>query len=321
MKYLKSIFVLLICVLLTNCVSTKTYKEIESRYAFLKIEYNELEEKYNGLEENNQSLKNTIETLNSEKQDIRDSVQRKQLELNAVKNNLKNLQESYNALERNSNNALKESIEKNRGLLDELEAKENLLAQEAANLESIKQELENKISRIEELENLIAEKENAMNSLKETISNALLNFQGKGLTVELRNGKVYVSLENKLLFNSGSWTVGTQGVEAITKLAAVLADNDDIDILIEGHTDNVPYNGNNFLKNNWDLSTKRATAIVELFEKNTDIDLRKLTAAGKGEHSPITSNDTPEGRAKNRRIEIVLSPNLDKITDLLNTIK
>jgi len=125
-------------------------------------------------------------------------------------------------------------------------------------------------------------------------------------------------MENKLLFRSGSWAVGSEGRQAVEQLGKVLADNPDIAILIEGHTDNVPYKGNSQLSGNWDLSTKRATAIVNILRENLNIYPENLTAAGRGEYAPIASNDTAEGKAKNRRIEVVLTPKLDELSRLLN---
>ena len=156
--------------------------------------------------------------------------------------------------------------------------------------------------------------------MKDAISRALTDFEGKGLTVEQRDGKVYVSMENKLLFQSGSWAVGSEGKRAVEQLGSVLADNPEIAILIEGHTDNVPYKGNSQLSGNWDLSTKRATAIVNILQSSSKIKAENLTAAGRGEHAPIASNETTEGKAKNRRIEVILTPKLDEIKKLLNDI-
>ena len=161
-------------------------------------------------------------------------------------------------------------------------------------------------------------KDKAMTNLKNAITKALTDFEGKGLTIEQRDGKVYVSMENKLLFRSGSWAVGSEGRQAVEQLGKVLADNPDIAILIEGHTDNVPYKGNSQLSGNWDLSTKRATAIVNILRENLNIYPENLTAAGRGEYAPIASNDTAEGKAKNRRIEVVLTPKLDELSRLLN---
>ncbi|GAL66371.1 flagellar motor rotation protein MotB [Jejuia pallidilutea] len=192
------------------------------------------------------------------------------------------------------------------------------MAAENERLEKLKKALEERSSRIAELENVIATKDAAMTQLKNAISRALTDFEGKGLTVEQRGGKVYVSMENKLLFQSGSWAVNTDGKVAVRSLGNVLAENPDIAVLIEGHTDNVPYSGNGALTSNWDLSTKRATAIVNILRENTAINPENLTAAGRGEYAPIATNDTEEGRAKNRRIEVILTPKLDELSRLLN---
>ena len=238
----------------------------------------------------------------------------------ATKANLDALKASYEALEKNSSAAIAENSKKNRELLAQLEAKEQALATENQRLEALKKELEDRSKRVAELESVIASKDAAMTKLKDAISKALTNFEGKGLTVEQRDGKVYVSMENKLLFKSGSWSVGSEGRQAVNQLGGVLADNPDIAILIEGHTDNVPYTGSGQLSGNWDLSTKRATAIVNILRENKDINPENLTAAGRGEYVPVASNDTQEGRAKNRRIEVILTPKLDEISKLLNEI-
>src|SRR5690606_7722217 len=143
----------------------------------------------------------------------------------------------------------------------------------------------------------------------------------KGLTVEQRDGKVYVSMENKLLFSSGSWTVNSEGRKAVQQLGQVLAQNPDISVLIEGHTDNVPYGGSGQLTDNWDLSTKRATSIVQILRENSGIDPSNLTAAGRGEYAPVAGNENAEGRARNRRIEVILTPKLDEISQMLNEIE
>jgi chemotaxis protein MotB len=157
-----------------------------------------------------------------------------------------------------------------------------------------------------------------MRALKDAISKALVNFEGKGLTVEQRNGKIYVSMENKLLFQSGSWSVGSEGRKAVQQLGKCSGRKSRYSsILIEGHTDNVPYKGNAQLSGNWDLSTKRATAIVNILRENDAINPKNLTAAGRGEYAPVATNDTAEGKAKNRRIEVILTPKLDEISKLL----
>ena len=223
------------------------------------------------------------------------------------------LQDSYTALEKNSNEALKANLAKNRELLEQLEAKGKALASEQERLDASGK-------RLNELEALIAAKEASMRKLKETLSNALNGFEGKGLTVEQKNGKVYVSMENKLLFKSGSWAVNSEGKTAVVEVGKVLGDNPDISVLIEGHTDDDPYAGSGPIADNWDLSTKRATAIVAILSENKSINKQNLTAAGRGEFSPLGSNATAEGKAKNRRIEIILTPRLDAIAEMLKDI-
>ena len=306
--------------LLTNCVSPKVYKDLESKYANLKKENKKLAKDYEDLLKSKNEAQNRLNKLQKEYDEAIAQRDKLQSDFNATKNSLDNLKASYDALEKNSSSEIAKNAQKNRELLAQLEAKEQALAAENERLKKLKQELEARSNRVAELENVIAAKDAKMNALKDAISKALTNFEGKGLTVEQRDGKVYVSMENKLLFSSGSWAVGTEGRNAVNQLGTVLADNSDIAVLIEGHTDNVPYKGSGQLSGNWDLSTKRATAIVNILRENPSINPENLTAAGRGEYAPIASNETAEGKAKNRRIEVILTPKLDEISKLLNEI-
>lgn len=178
--------------------------------------------------------------------------------------------------------------------------------------------LEENAKDVELLEKEIAAKDEEMTVLKKEISEALFEYTDKGITVNQRDGKIYVSMEPQLLFDTGSWKVKLEGWEAVIALGDVLANNQDIAVLIEGHTDNTPYIGGELIKDNWDLSTKRATAIIEILKNNTAINPYNLTAAGRAEFDPIASNETEEGKAKNRRIEFILSPNLEEVSKILN---
>jgi chemotaxis protein MotB len=307
-------------VLTTSCVSKKIYTDLEDKYANLKKENRKLSDGNRDLKTALNQAENDLARLQQDYDKTLDQRNQLQSDYDATKSNLDNLKASYDALEKNSSASIAENSKKNRELLAQLEAKEQALAAENARLEKLKKELESRSQRVAELENVIASKDAAMTKLKDAISKALTNFEGKGLTVEQRNGKVYVSMENKLLFESGSWAVGTQGKKAVKQLGAVLAENPEIAILIEGHTDNVPYKGNEQLSGNWDLSAKRATAIVNILRENATINPENLTAAGRGEFAPIASNDTPQGKAQNRRIEVILTPKLDEISKLLNDI-
>ena len=316
----KPITVLALIILVSSCVSPKVYKDLENKYADLKKEHRTLSDENEALLKQNNETENTLNKLKKLYDEAIVQRDKLQNDYTATKNNLDNLKSSYAALEENSSSALAANSKKNRELLAQLEAKEQALATESSRLDQIKKELEMRSNRVEELESLIASKDAAMRSLKDAISAALTNFEGKGLTVEQRDGKVYISMENKFLFSSGSWAVGSEGRQAVKQLGSVLAENPEIAILIEGHTDNVPYSGNGQMKDNWDLSTKRATAIVQILRENSRIKAENLTAAGRGEFAPIATNSTTEGKAKNRRIEVILTPKLDEITKLLNDI-
>lgn len=193
----------------------------------------------------------------------------------------------------------------------------------SAELRNKSQELENKANllaerekRISEMEAVIARQDSITNRLNSVLRDALLGFQDDELSVEVKNGKVYVSMSDKLLFKSGSAKVEDKGKEAIEKLGNVLEKNPDIDILIEGHTDNVPIKTATY-KDNWDLSVARATSIVRLLTDNHDLDEKRITAAGRGEFMPRATNETTEGKALNRRTEIILAPKLDELMNLL----
>tara|TARA_R110002049_G_scaffold309271_1_gene519795 strand:- start:2705 stop:3664 length:960 start_codon:yes stop_codon:yes gene_type:complete len=308
----------MVLVLLASCVSPKVYKDLESKYMNLKEENRKLSDENRDLSAEKNKLQNELDKLKVAHEDAVANRNRLQGEYDAAVANLENLKASYNALEKNSSASIAENSRKNRELLAELEAKEAALAAENARLEKLKKELESRSNRVAELEAVIASKDAAMTALKNAISRALTDFEGKGLTVEQRDGKVYVSMENKLLFSSGSWAVGPEGRRAVKQLGGVLGDNPDIAVLIEGHTDNVPYPGSGPLSDNWDLSTKRATSIVNILRENDKINPENLTAAGRGEFAPIASNETIQGKAKNRRIEVILTPKLDELSKLLN---
>lgn len=309
---------LLSSLVLTSCVSSKVYKDLEGKYADLQQENEELSQDLRSTKANAEQSLNALQTEYEEVVSQRDQLQK---ELEASREKYSNLQQSYDALEANSSSAIAENSKRNRELLAQLDEKESALLAEKERLEQLEKDLAARSQRVNELEGVIAAKDAKMNALKNSLSKALTNFEGKGLTVEQRDGKVYVSMENKLLFSSGSWAVGAQGREAVEQLGSVLAENPDIAVLIEGHTDNVPYNGSGALKDNWDLSTRRATAIVHILQENKTIDPENLTAAGRGEFAPIASNATPEGKAKNRRIEVILTPKLDEISKLLQEIE
>ena len=171
--------------------------------------------------------------------------------------------------------------------------------------------------RLRELESILKRQDSILMVLNNSVKNALLGFNPDELSIEMKNGKVYVSMSDKLLFKSGDATVEAKGKEALKKLADVLNKNPDVSIAIEGHTDNVPIKTAVY-KDNWDLSAARATNVVRLLTQEYSMDPHRLTAAGKGEFFPVADNTSVEGKAKNRRTEIVLSPKLDELMKLIS---
>lgn len=315
---MKHLLLCLVAISLVSCVSQKKFDNLTREFEDLRADFNTQNEALSDcntnlaeLEAKRAELKAQNEVLQTEKSNLEKTLANQQNEFNS-------LTKAYNALESNSSQVLAENAKRNRELLKELEEKKAALSQERQRLEQLQKDLNFRAQRIDELESMIVSNEEKMKALKNRLSDALINFEGRGLSVEQRDGKVYVSMENKLLFSSGSWTVGSEGQAALKELGKVLAQNPDIAVLIEGHTDNVPYNGSGQLKDNWDLSTKRATEVLKLLIENNRIDPQNLTAAGRGKYAPVASNDTESGKAKNRRIEVVLTPKLDEISKLLN---
>lgn len=198
----------------------------------------------------------------------------------------------------------------------QLKEKENDLRVKEQNLNEQQKDIAEKTKRIDELTALINRKDSSIRALRTNVAQALRGFQSDELTVEERDGRVYVSMTNKLLFKSGSTAVDPRGKEALGSLAGELKRNADIQIMVEGHTDNVPLSGGSAMKDNWDLSVLRATSIVRILLES-GMKPEQVVPSGRGEYFPKASNATPEGRAQNRRTEIILTPKLEDILDLL----
>ena len=202
------------------------------------------------------------------------------------------------------------------GLQDYAKLTAEELEQRKNELRSKDQELLTKAQRMDELDRRLRAQSDAMTSLRKRVADALVNFNAEDLTVSLKDGKVYVSLSEKLLFASGSAKVDPKGKEALGKLAEVLRTNADINVMVEGHTDTVPIKTASF-KDNWDLSTARATSIVRLLTETYMVPPQRVQAAGRSEFQPVADNTTPDGRQRNRRTEIILVPKLDELMDLI----
>jgi chemotaxis protein MotB len=202
---------------------------------------------------------------------------------------------------------------------DSLKKVANQLALKQKNLELAEKELAEKQAKLAELQSILSKKDSIVKALKAKVQNALLGFENKGLTIKQKNGKVYVSMDETLLFASGSSELAVNGVDALKKLAKVLETNPDINIMVEGHTDNVPYKGTGQILDNWDLSVMRANAVTKILLKNSAIKPGRITSAGRSEYSPIDVANTKEARSKNRRTEIILTPKLDELLNILES--
>jgi len=231
-------------------------------------------------------------------------------QLNACNLKVKNLYDDKTSLqgEKKSLQGEKASLQnENESVQNDL----NALSKES------KMTIADQAKRLKALQNMIQSQKNIMNKLKNSIGDALMNYKTDELYVYIKDGKVYVSLAEKLLFKSGSDVVDTKGVEALKSLAVVLNNTKDISVVIEGHTDNVSIKTKLF-KDNWDLSTARATSIVRILTKDFGFDPSSITASGRGQFHPIQTNETIEGRASNRRTEVILSPDLNELYKLLD---
>ena len=191
--------------------------------------------------------------------------------------------------------------------------REDTLAVMTAQMSDKQAALADREAQLAELQAELAAKDAAMKSLKDRVSAALTGFEGKGLTVEQRNGRIYVSMDNKLLFSSGSYAVDAKGKDLITKLAKAIENEPDLNVLVEGHTDTDKVTGGGVVKDNWDLSVMRATSVVRIMQESSMMDPLRITAAGRSEYVAID----PADKAKNRRIEIILAPDLKELMKLV----
>jgi chemotaxis protein MotB len=234
----------------------------------------------------------------------RDTINNLRAQVKNLDERLKLLTDQTNTLSENYKQLRANSTDEIKKLIKELEtAQANLAARER---------------RLQEVEDAMAKRDAAVKALRDKLQNALLGFNKSGLTVNIKDGKVYVSLTDKLLFNSGSIEIDERGKEALTELAKVLESQVDINILVEGHTDNMKVTNLGQIKDNWDLSVLRSTAVVRFLTENQKLDPNRVTASGRGEIMPVEKLNTAEARSKNRRIEIILTPKLDVLYNLLN---
>jgi chemotaxis protein MotB len=331
MHVINKVFVVVVACGLIACVPKRKFDDLNTKYQMEKEQRAETNKKLGEVESNlNELLKKRTEEEKRMEALVRDtSVQG--MSLRQLTRNYDQLDKTYRELLEIQEKVKKGSQAEAQRLLVEVEQtrldlqnkEEELnriqlsLKDKESRLANLKKEFEAREQKVKELQSIVNKQDSASKALRNKLQAALMGFQDKGLTVTMRNGKVYVSLENELMFQSGSWEVGAQGRQALKQLADVLKENPDINIMVEGHTDIDKFIGRGDLKDNWDLSVKRATEIVKILEINK-VNPKAITAAGRGEHVPLDPADTKEAKKKNRRTEIILTPKLDVLMDLLD---
>jgi len=319
---------------LLSCVPGGRYNTLHDKSVQYMNERDRFKTDNLNLSMQNKEMSARIKAMEEELAGMEDKKQELQKEVDKARSEYNDLSNRYAELQKAQEDLIRGNVAETRRLLKELQqAQENLQNKEdlmkqlemnmeakRAELDELSYELEKRDERLTELEQILEDQTRIVRSLKDKVSDALYGFEGDGLTVSMKNGKVYVSLEEKLLFRTGSYNIDTEGRSALKKLAVVLKNNPDIQITIEGHTDDVPYiSSGGPIKDNWDLSVKRATTVVRVLLDGTGIDPQRLTAAGRGEYLPVDNSKTDAARRKNRRTEIILTPDLSELYRIIES--
>ena len=319
-----TLLLLAVTALFSGCVTKQKYNELKLKYQRTQDELTFMTSENKNCQDAKKSLTAQLNALTEEVDQLRADTLRlfrqawsATREYEKAKSDYDELLKNFADISSNNQNTINDLLGNLDKYKDEMSIKEKMLEMQKDSLLKARAELALKEQRISEMQNILAQKDAEVKALKDKVSNALKGFEGSGLKVHEKDGKVYVSMDDKLLFASGSWNINEQGLNAIKQLAKVLENEQEISVLIEGHTDNVPYRGSGQIKDNWDLSVMRATAVVKALLENGNIEPTRLSASGRSEYLPLDENNTPEARAKNRRTEIILTPNLDQLFQLI----
>jgi chemotaxis protein MotB len=330
---IKSYLIFFVFLVSVGCVPTKQFEDLQDKNDECQDDREILKSENKNLGVENTELNATVDIMEKRLKDWKEDSLERENKLHSLDIKYDKLNRQYDNLQEAQDQLLSGNITETKKLLQELQNKqlgiieqedqlrklEDNLRADQFKLDKYKTELDEKNARLVELEDILFKKDSVVNALKDKVSNALLGFTDMGLAVEMKNGKVYVSLDEELLFKSGSTVVDPKGVSALKKLAEVLEVNRDINITVEGHTDDVPYISSSTIQDNWDLSVKRATAIVRILMKNSDIEGSRILAAGRSKYQPVINSKAPDARKKNRRTEIILTPKLDELFQILES--
>jgi chemotaxis protein MotB len=327
------LLVIVIIISMVSCVPGKKFRSLQDTNKLYINERDSLKTENLGLSMSKKELESKTASFEKNIEAMKQDLVKTQNERDKSKEEYNKLLGQVNDLQNAQEELIKGNVNETRKLLLELKAaqenlqkKEDLLRQleqsldaKKASLDEMTFELDKKNAKMTELEQILEAQKKIVQDLKTKVSEALLGFENKGLTVTVKNGKVYVSLDEKLLFKTASWEIDANGKNALKNLAGVLEKNPDIQITIEGHTDNVPFNpSGGQLTDNWDLSVKRATTVVRVLLEGSKIDPKRLTASGRSQYLPVDENSTSDARQKNRRTEIILTPDLTELYRLFD---
>lgn len=312
--------------LFAGCVTKQKYQELETRYivsmnelAYVTSEKIDFENSNKELIQEVSQLKTRVEKLRSDTLSLTRKLRQSERDFAKAKRDYDDLLKDFAELNLTNNDEVNKLLSDLDKIKKQLEEREGELIRQTSELEMMNMELIDKEARLNELQEVLDQKNAEVKALKDKVANALRGFENSGLNVFEKNGKVYVSMDEKLLFSTASWEIGPEGERAIKELAVLLENDPNINILIEGHTDNVPYRGSGQVKDNWDLSVMRSTSVVKSLLKYGKIDPKRISASGRGEYFPIDSENTAQARAKNRRTEIILTPKLDELFQIIES--
>ena len=300
-------------------VPAKKYKDLDAQHKKLSEDLEFLKKENSDLSARNTEMASTLDEDLKRLGDFMKDTALTNESLRKIRKEYADVNKLNDELLSKYSSLLKGNESETKKLISELQETQANLLQREDEMKVLTYDLKEREKRVNELERLIHNKDSIVTALKNSVADALIGFKDSGLTVEQKNGKVYVSLESQLLFPSGSTEVDKKGKNALLNLAKVLQQNKEINILIEGHTDVDKVMTGSPYKDNWDLSVMRSTQVVRILTEEGKLDSKRVTASGRGEYSPVDVANTPEAKKKNRRIEIILSPKLDELYQLLNT--
>jgi chemotaxis protein MotB len=311
----------IITILLTACVSAKRFKELEERERICADELAKFKKSSNDFEAQVKDLQTKYDVASKDVNQLKQDTTKLGNACRLLKRDYDLLKSQHTSLETSFEKLKNLSAKETAALQADLENKNRELQKKEDSLVKLDQELKDKQKlllerekRVNELEEAIRKKDAVVQLLKAKVANALRGFENQGLTVVQKNGKIYVSLEAKLLFKSGSTFVEPEGRKALVELGKVLENEKDLEIVVEGHTDTDKLNSSVSPRNNWELSVLRATSVVEILLSNSSTSPTQIMAAGRGEFLPLDASD----KAKNRRIEVIISPNLNELFEIIS---